>query len=545
MGRRSLLPTSLALVYMQLACIAYGWAIAVGPAVSAEAGDFRVDSSRQIVGRASLTRLQVTLNKSETVHVDEFNDLLVGSPDIIDVVPLSDQEIYVLGKKLGTTNISVLDRDKNLLRLIDVEVKLDTRDIAGKIQAGIGSSTVRVSSRGNKVVLSGTVADAVTVDRAMTIAAALAPQGGAVINAIRVGASQQVMLQVRLLEASRTAGRELGVNLYGAGRSGARGINTGMGSISGAGRFLRDAEGRPVEDNSGNPVSTPGALPLITAAGTLLSGSSPFVTVLANLMRANGTTIDAAITALETRGLARRLAEPNLIALSGDSADFLAGGEFPIPVASTTQGGVPTVTIQFKEFGVRLSFTPTVLANGTINLRLEPEVSEIDRSVSVSTGTVVVPGLAKRRAKTTIELRDGQSFAIAGLLQAVNQNDIDQFPWLGSVPVLGVLFRSTQFQQRETELVVIVTPHLVKPAAPGAAIASPLDGSVPSNDVDRFLFGEQERKKARPAAVEHYQTAAGAVMGPHGHILLAPAAAPQAIVPAPVAVPGAVVRARN
>jgi pilus assembly protein CpaC len=221
------------------------------------------------------------------------------------------------------------------------------------------------------------------------------------------------------------------------------------------------------------------------------------------------------VTALENKGLARNLAEPNLMALSGDTAQFLAGGEFPVPIAATSANGLVTPTIEFKPFGVRLSFTPTVLANGIINLRIAPEVSELDFANAVTISGTTIPSLVKRDAVTTIELRDGQSFAIAGLLQANDLRNRNQIPWLGSVPVLGALFNSSSYIKHETDLVVIVTPHLVQPAAPGQELATPLDRSLPSNDADYFLGGYLELPKVYEEFVAH----GGDLQGPYGHII--------------------------
>jgi pilus assembly protein CpaC len=215
-----------------------------------------------------------------------------------------------------------------------------------------------------------------------------------------------------------------------------------------------------------------------------------------------GVKVDAMISALEQRGVARRLAEPNLVALSGDTASFLAGGEFPFPVAAQFN----QITIQFKKFGVGLAFTPTVLSGGLINLKIEPEVSQIDPTNIVQVGNVAVPSLIVRRASTTIELRDGQSFAIAGLLQSQTSTAADQLPWIADVPVLGSLFRSASFQKRETDLVIIVTPRLVRPTRPGDVLRTPLDATVPPNDSDLFLHGKHDvtpgdiRKMYGPAA---------------------------------------------
>jgi pilus assembly protein CpaC len=257
-------------------------------------------------------------------------------------------------------------------------------------------------------------------------------------------------------------------------------------------------------------------IPLFQTSGTLVgTASQPFGTVLANVIN-GGPHVDILVTALETQGLVRRLAEPNLMALSGDTARFLAGGEFPVPIAAASSvSGVVTPTIDYKPFGVRLSFTPTVLSNGIINLRIAPEVSELDFANAVTISGTTVPSLIKRDAVTTVELRDGQSFAIAGLLQANNARNRDQIPWLGSVPVLGALFSSTSYQKNETDLIIIVTPHLVQPAAPGQHLATPFDKRLPSNDVDFFVNGKSEV----PKDYSDYVTSGGQVQGPYGHLM--------------------------
>ena len=314
-----------------------------------------------------------------------------------------------------------------------------------------------------------------------------------------IAASQQVLLKVRFLEASRDAGREIGVNWFSGNTGpGSRGFNTGNGSAAAD--------------------TVPGTrIPLFQTAGTLLgTANQPFWVILANLVN-RGTSVDVLITALENKGLIRRLAEPNLMALSGDTARFLAGGEFPVPIASAGAGGIVTPTIEYKPFGVRLSFTPIVLSNGVINLRIAPEVSELDFANSVTISGTSVPSLVKRDALTTVELRDGQSFAIAGLLQANDFRGRSQLPWLGSVPVIGALFSSVAYQKHETDLVIIVTPHLVQPASPGQSLASPLDRTVPSNDADFFVFGQSEV----PKIYSDYVDGGGNLQGPYGHMLRA------------------------
>jgi pilus assembly protein CpaC len=444
-------------------------------------------------------KVVVTLNKSKTLRLDRaFATAAVGSADIADVMPMSDRTLYVQGKKIGTTNITIFDEKSTLVGIVDLEVALDARDLQQKIRSVTGNSGIRVTSSNGQVVLVGQASDAVAADRAVAIAKALSPNG--VINALNVAPSQQVLLKVRFLEASRDAGRQLGVNWFGANAAGTRGFNTGQGGF---------INGTPTN-------ATPGTIPLFQTAGTLAgTTSAPFGVALANVINHNGATVDVLISALETKGLVRRLAEPNLMALSGDTAQFLAGGEFPVPIAATSANGIVTPTIEFKPFGVRLSFTPTVLKKGVINLRIAPEVSELDFSNAVTISGTTIPSLVTRNATTTVELRNGQSFAIAGLLQANDLRDRSQLPWLGSVPVIGPLFSSSGYSKHETDLVIIVTPSLVQPAAPGQQLATPLDDSVPSNDIDFFLLGQMEDKKKHSAYVNNR----GQVVGPYGHII--------------------------
>jgi pilus assembly protein CpaC len=404
---------------------------------------------------------------------------------------MTDRTVYVQGKKVGATNVSVFDQSMRLVTVLDLEVTVDTVELQSKIRSSTGSKTIRVSNNNGQVVLSGVAGDAVAADRAVSLAKSLAPTG--VVNAMTVAPSQQVLLQVRFLEASRDAGRALGVNW--------RAINGGAGAVVGSGA---------VSAATGNP------LPSLAAAGSLIGQNvgSPAGVVLAKLVN-GGTSVDMLITALETKGLVRRLAEPNLVALSGDTARFLAGGSYPYPTISSTSGGAVTPSIEFKDFGVSLTFNPTVLRDGVINLRIAPEVSELDFSNAVTISGTTVPSLIRRNADTTIELRDGQSFAIAGLLQADSANTVSQLPWIGSVPVLGALFRSSDYQKHQTDLVIIVTPHLAQPAAPGDRLATPFDQRLQGNDVDFFLMGQMDV----PKQYRDYVTSGGDVYGPYGHII--------------------------
>ncbi|MET3837957.1 type II and III secretion system protein family protein [Bradyrhizobium sp. OAE829] len=460
-------------------------------------------------------RVKVVVNKSRTFRVEApFTTIVAGSPDIVDVKSLSDQLIYIQGKTPGTTNVILFDSSMKQIGILDVEVTVDTGNLQQNISAGTGTRGIRVSASEGQLVLTGTAPDAVAAERAMAIATSTAPKGTSVVNAMSVAGAQQVMLEVRFLEVNRTAGRDLGVNLYAANANGTNVGNTGLGGVGGVGRVPIGG----VSPATGVGSTPTGTLPLIGTAATLASGAAPFGTLLTSILRLNnGMTIDSLVTALETKGVLRRLAEPNLVTLSGEAARFLAGGEFPVPVASTagTAGLVPTVTIEFKKFGVELGFVPTVLSRGVINLRVEPSVSELDYTNAVTIAGTSVPALTSRNARTTVELRDGQSFAIAGLLQTRNRQDVSQVPWIGSVPVLGTLFRSSSYQQQETDLVIIVTPRLVAPVAPGQQLASPLDSRLPANDVDFFLNGQMEVKKR----YNDYVNGGGNVKGPYGHII--------------------------
>lgn len=448
--------------------LALAAALALAPlAVSAGAG---AAAERLVkVGGGAVESLSVTKGKSETMRTTaSFADLVVGDPEIADVVPLTDQSFYVLGKSVGQTNVTVYDGKKQLIGIVDVEVGHDVDRLQAELVKRVPGGAIRSSSVNGKIMLSGTVPDATSVERAVTIAKQFGPD---VINSLSVGTSQQVMLEVRFVEVKRTAGRELGIN-WAVGRNNISGVNVGAGGS------------QKVTLPAGS--STGG---LFAGAGGLLSSSAPYASAVVQLV-ADGVNVDALIRALESRGIARRLAEPNLVALSGDTASFLAGGEIPIPVAADDN----KVTVSYKTYGVGLSFTPTVLDRGQINLKIIPEVSEVDTSDYYGTSNLNVPSFVVRRANTTVELRDGQSLAIAGLLQAKSATAVQQLPWVGSLPVIGPLFRSTNFQKDETELVILITPRLVRPVPPGVALQAPTDTLKPATDRDIFLNGKLETR---------------------------------------------------
>jgi pilus assembly protein CpaC len=468
----------------------------------------------------------VALNKSVTLDLSTpFSSAVVGAPDIADAMPMDDRTLLIQAKKPGTTNVSIFDENKRLVKVVDVEVTLDIGNLQSKIRAVTGNTGIRVSSDNGQVVLSGVASDALAADRALNLAKSWA-QNGVAINAMRIASPEQVMLKVRFLEVDRNAGRELGINWTAVNGSGTRGVTTGLGGLTTQPPALGGSLTTTTTTTAAASTTTTSCQPagicapsgsgIFQTVGTLVGANvgSPFGVILAEIVN-KGVQIDSLISALETKGLLQRLAEPNLVALSGDTASFQAGGQFPVPIAVTSGIGIATPTIEFKDFGVLLRFRPTVLDNGIINLSINPEVSELDFTNAVSISGTTIPAITRRTATTTVELRDGQSFAIAGLLQANNSRNVSQLPWIGSVPVLGALFRSAAYQKDETDLVIIVTPTFVQPAAPGARLATPFDNSVPSNDVDFFLLGQTEKRKQ----YTDYVAKGGDVQGPYGYMI--------------------------
>jgi pilus assembly protein CpaC len=447
--------------------------------------------------------VSVILGKTQDVRTDAgLTDITVGDPDIADVSPLTDHSLSILGKKIGTTRVTVYNADKKPIGIFDIEVTYDTSRLSSEIAHFTGGG-IRVSSINGRIMLSGMSPDAATLDKAVEIARQFGPDP---INTVQVMAAQQVMLEVRFIEVDRDASRDLGVQWNVFGNS----VLANTGSGLPASQLPITQPGGAFQQpgvNAGGPNVLANQLPISpVVAGGVLSGAAPFGFLVGQLTNR----LQIAVNALETQGVARSLAEPNLVTLSGETASFLAGGQIPVPEVGAT--GTPS--FGFQPYGVGLSFTPTVLKNGVINLVVKPEVSEIDHANAVTVAGTTVPALTTRKASTTLELHDGQSFMLGGLLQNTGDNNVDQLPWVGNLPVLGALFRSTEYQKQETDLVILVTPHIVKPMTPTDPIHTPLDGTLPPNDVDLFLMGETE------VSPELARLAAGAVTRPYvGHIL--------------------------
>ncbi len=416
--------------------------------------------------------LEVPVNKSQVLRSDQpYTKALIGNPDIADIVPISDTSIYVLGKKTGTTSLTLYSHE-HLIAVVDISVGPDVTTLKRQLSDLLPANQISASMSNDSVVLEGMVRNAVDADRAMQIAETYAP--GKVVNLLSLGSAQQVMLEVRFAEVKRSALAQIGVNWSMLGDNlNPQGIIGGGSSLVG-----------PID-----PVT--GLLPLRHGAIT------DSFAIISRAFKAFGANFNVTLDALERKGIVNTLAEPTLIALSGETASFLAGGEFPVPVVQNSGGGGGVTgnggafTVEWKPFGVSLAFTPTVLADGVINLVVAPEVSSIDPSASIVINNLTIPGLQTRRAKTVVELRDGESFALAGLIRKDFQDTVRQVPLLGSLPIIGSLFRSTGFQHEQTELVIVVTPRLVRPV-PAGTLKAPTDLAGPPNEADLLINGRTD-----------------------------------------------------
>ena len=380
--------------------------------------------------------ISVPRNKSLSFRLTEpASKIIVAQPDIAEVVATTDRSFYVRGIEPGSTNLLVYGPGGRLIEVIDVRVGYDAAALQGDLKTALPGEDVRVQTLGEGLLLTGTVSTASVAARAKALADRFAPD--AATSALIVSASQEVVLEVRVMEAARTSLQDVGFS--GVLTSGNTSLSYGSGLI-------------------GNTPAN-GVLSFSTHAGL------------------NG--INISLQALEEKGIVRTLARPTLVAVSGGKASFLAGGEFPYPVPQ----GINGVTIEFRTYGVKLNFEPTVQDNGLIRLSVAPEVSQLDQTNSVKINGVQVPGLITRKADTTVEIRNGDSLAIGGLFLHDYTNDLRQFPLLGSIPVLGTLFRSARWKRDETELVIIVTPHIVTArdfdrAAKTASLGAPEPGTA-------------------------------------------------------------------
>jgi pilus assembly protein CpaC len=462
-----------------------------------------VGAAAPAVAQPTAARPSETVNLSQgtgtMVRLSEpMSDLFVANDAIADVQVRSPNQLYIFGKASGETTVYATAKSGHVVYAANIRVGNNISSLGEMLQLAMPDASIHATPMNNLVLLTGTVASPEDVAEAQRLTQAYVGEGTQVVTRLRSSTPLQVMLKVRVAEVNRSMLKKIGVNLLN------RDVDTG--AIFGIGR--------------GNPGTIK---PIVTAndpSGLPIGGTSVTFnnivggTTLGIFGHIFGTDLLGTLDLMQNDGFATTLAEPNLTALSGETASFLAGGEFPIPVSQ----GNNAVTIEYKQYGVGLAFTPIVLADGRISMRVRPEVSETSDANSVKLGGFVVPSLITRRAETTVELGSGQSFMIAGLLQNRNNNSVEKAPFLGDLPILGALFRSTSYQRNESELVIVVTPYLVRPVS--NQIAIPTQGYRAPTDVQQVLMGRVFTGDSGPAG-NVPATAVPAPVGPVG-----PAAAP-------------------
>jgi pilus assembly protein CpaC len=405
-------------------------------------------------------RVTIEVNKSVVITTRfPYKRISIGQPDIADFNAIGAGTVLITGKKAGTTQLILWD-DADRSQVIDVDVVLDIRELQHELAMMFPGSSIEVKNLNGSIALAGHVPSAAVADQAMTIASPFSPK---VLNFMEISGGQQVQLQVKIAEVDRTASSELGMNLAFTDGVGFGGTNIGPSPFATSGGVLGEA---------------------VTPSGLGAAGEGG-ATQLAHF-GVGATAVDVFVDALRQNNLARILAEPNLIAISGQNASFLAGGSFPYPVAQASGGGT-TTTIQFQNYGVTLNFVPVVLGNGRIRLKVAPEVSQLDFAHEVESAGTEVPGLTIRQVETTVEMNEGQTFAIAGLLQNSQSGQKSVTPLLGDLPVIGALFRSVKYQRDETELMVLVTPRLVEAMNPDQVPTAPGEHWRDPSENDLFL----------------------------------------------------------
>jgi len=426
-------------------------------------------------------RITLEVNKGTLVRLaGPAATVFVANPDIADVQVKSPTLVYITAKAPGETVIYAVDASDSVLLNAPILVEHDISRLRSSLRQLAPGEQVSADSVDGNLVLSGVVADAGKADKVRALAASIAGEvkGSQVINRMTVATPNQVNLQVRIAEVQVNKLNDIGVNWRK------------MGSNLSFATF--------------NPVTIGSEI-----ANNLVVGHP------------TGTGVIATIDALEQEGFVTSLAEPNLTAMSGQTASFTAGGQFPVPItgSAATTGGVPTITVEYKTFGVSLSFTPTIIDANHLNLRVRPEISELTTvgEVSVpltSTQVVTIPALTLRTAETSIELGSGESFALAGLLMHTSQQLVSKVPWIGDIPVLGALFRSDRFQRGETDLVIIVTPYLVRPVQ--TRVAAPTDGLRLPNDAQRVILSDKFRQGLPGPARGPLDAGGRGLIGPGG-----------------------------
>jgi len=457
--------------------------------LTAAAPGIAQEGTLRVLRGAASSALSVPMSRAVVVESDvPFTELSIANPGIADISGLSDRTIYVLGKEPGRTTLTLLGENGRLITNVEIHVSPDMAEFKERLTQILPGENIEVRTANDGIVLSGTVSSIARLDRALDLAERYAPDR--VSNLMMVGGTQQVMLKVRFAEMQRSVSKALStsLSLTGLGFDNNVSITGGTNRTVGQGAINGALANTVPASNSNN--------------GAFIFGFD-----------AGGLEVGILLEALETRGVVRSLAEPNLTALSGQEATFLAGGEYPVP-ASNADGAI---SVEYKPFGVELSFIPRVVDGDIINLEMNAAVSAIDPSNGFQANGFSVDAFSRRETSTTVEMRDGESFAIAGLLSD-DFNDLNgQVPWIGDIPVLGALFRSAEYARRQTELVIIVTPHLVSPTR-GEALALPTDRVRPPTEQGLFLFGQVARTGG-PSSGAASEVARQDFSGSYGYVL--------------------------
>jgi len=464
------------------------------------------DPDGSTVARDGSGALEINTGRARLITLPRpMTDLFVADDSIADVQVRSPTQLYIFGKKPGETSISATGRGGAVVYATTVRVGNNLDSIGRMLKLAMPEATITATPMNGLILLTGTVAAPDDGAEAERLVQAYVGKDTRIISRLKTATPLQVNLQVRIAEVNRNFVKSIGVNLLSRDNSGGFifGIGTGR-SNAGSITTVTNPAGQPATQYTFNRGASSGTT--LGLAGRVL-----------------GMDLLGAIDLGETLGQVSTLANPNLTALSGETATFLAGGEIPIPLAT----GFGAVSVEYKQYGVSLSYTPTVLADGRISLRVRPEVSQISSVGAVTVGGTSIPALTTRRAETTLELGSGQSMMIGGLLSNSRDNSIEKTPWLGDLPLIGSLFRSNAFKRSETELVIIITPYLVKPVSSPSDIALPTDGQRAPNDAERVLLGQIGAATNQPRPVP---TMAAPVQGRP----TAGAAAPVPVTSAPV-----------
>jgi len=448
-------------------------AMVLNPAlVPAAAAEYHPVPQVAADGQMNARFLSLGIGKSIVIDLPrDIKDVLVADPKIANAVVRSAQRAYIIGAAVGQTNIVFFDSAGQQIAAYDIAVKRDLNGARAALKQILPNSDIQIDGLGDGVILTGTAATPIEAQQAADLAARLAGGAEKVVNSIAVRGRDQVMLKVTVAEVARSIIKQLGIDLSGQ-------LNYGTAVVN---------------FNNSNP---------FTATGQPLVGSNAITTSF-------GTTpsVKATLRAMESAGVTRTLAEPNLTAISGESATFIAGGEFPIPTGVTCQTtaagsvGQCAPSIAFKKFGISLNFTPVVLTEGRISLRVMTEVSEVSNDNSINVTGISVPSVKTRRAETTLEIPSGGSMAMAGLIQDQTKQAVNGLPGLSQLPVLGTLFRSRDFQNNQTELMVLVTPYVVRAVAQ-KDLSRPDDGFASASDPQSDLLGNINRIYGVPGRVE-------------------------------------------